>query len=381
MTSNTCIASRFNTLLRSYSHQGLHTLPQTTSSEHIEPTRYALIDNTHYTTQNTHFLHLNINGLGGYQKQTKLNCVLATYPADIVALTETHLTHHNAHLYNIPGYTAFHKPRTRVNKRPAGGIACFIKAHFSPSVHTLPFEIQPTETICEILALSLTLNSQKALLLTLYRPPSGSTQQFLDSLNNILSYTQSQNCPTYLCGDLNMNLLNDCPSTEQLLLTCLSFNLKPTITIPTRLSPTTSTLIDNIWTPLTDTINDSVVILDDISDHYPITLSLEHNNTPTPQHPHYSKRDISENNINRLHEALAAELWDDVLDEHNAHDATTTLINKLDHYYDKHCPLLTYPQHVRPTKTRWLTRELQYQIKQKTNYTNYQETHLQTQNG
>ena len=73
-------------------------------------------------------------------------------------------------------------------------------------------------------------------------------------------------------GDFNINLLDysTCPPVENFLNLMMSRNYYPINTSPTRVTPLSCTLIDNIFSNRVDEIESSGVITTNISDHYPI---------------------------------------------------------------------------------------------------------------
>ena len=77
---------------------------------------------------------------------------------------------------------------------------------------------------------------------------------------------------TYIMGDFNINHLNysTSPLIEIFLNLMISRNYYPLITRPTRVTPLSCTLIDNIFSNRVDEIESSGLITTNISDHYPI---------------------------------------------------------------------------------------------------------------
>ena len=108
----------------------------------------------------------------------------------------------------------------------------------------------------------------------IYRPPNRDINTFNDKLGRIMDQIKCENKLCYLLGDCNINLLN-CEKhdpTEQFFDVITSNGFLPIITRPTRLSATSATLIDNIFT---DNILDAStsfqgLFVTDLSDHYPI---------------------------------------------------------------------------------------------------------------
>ena len=75
-----------------------------------------------------------------------------------------------------------------------------------------------------------------------------------------------------LVGDFNVNLLNhDCHNdTDQFINTMYSYSFLHLITIPTRYTSTSATLIDNIMTNVFDDAIVSGILVSDVSDHLPV---------------------------------------------------------------------------------------------------------------
>ena len=76
----------------------------------------------------------------------------------------------------------------------------------------------------------------------------------------------------YLCGDFNINLLNNDSNNQvnNLLDSIYSLGFSSLITKPTRITSQSATLIDNILTNIYDHAHMSGIIVCDISDHCPV---------------------------------------------------------------------------------------------------------------
>ena len=92
-----------------------------------------------------------------------------------------------------------------------------------------------------------------------------------------LDILHTKRTPTYLCGDFNIDLLkihqkpNYCTFYDNLISSCYL----PRISLPTRLTDHSATLIDNIFSTVLDD-HKSGVIVNTISDHQMIyTYSIE----------------------------------------------------------------------------------------------------------
>ena len=100
----------------------------------------------------------------------------------------------------------------------------------------------------ECVTIELHFKQHKNILVScVYRAPGESISSFCDYIlpiieNNCSSKTQ------YVCGDFNVNLLH-----HNILDVVATLGLRPLITKPTRVTRTTATLIENIFTNDIDT--------------------------------------------------------------------------------------------------------------------------------
>ena len=146
--------------------------------------------------------------------------------------------------------------------------------------------------------------SKPILLSILYRPPNKS--DFVKHINNVFTETGAldrQEC--YLPGDLNINLILDekeyfskksyrpngqnlPPLTNGYLDFCFLFSLEQLISIPTRVTSRTATLIDHVLTNSSQKVSQCGVIELGISDH-----DLVHCSSKTPSLKPNKHNDIS----------------------------------------------------------------------------------------
>ena len=103
----------------------------------------------------------------------------------------------------------------------------------------------------------------------------------------------------FIVGDFNIDLLapvcdtNVCRYTE----TLFSYLAIPLITQPTRVTPTSSTLIDHIYSNATNLAMASYIIQTDLTDHFPIMCVMKKVKLAPKKHEIYYKRDFSSFNI------------------------------------------------------------------------------------
>jgi hypothetical protein len=93
----------------------------------------------------------------------------------------------------------------------------------------------------------------------IYRSPNGSILLFLHTLNDLLE----------ILRDFNTNLMDKRSSVSlDLLLSMLAAGTLPSVCIPSRITESTSSLIDNVFG--TATFVQNYALVSDISDHFPV---------------------------------------------------------------------------------------------------------------
>ena len=114
--------------------------------------------------------------------------------------------------------------------------------------------------------------NKRFLCLEIYRPPNQNHIEFLEKINEITSQIQSNNYhEVFICGDINLNLLNYGSNThvQEFIDSMAGYSLTPVISLPTRVTDTAATTIDNIF--ITRPFNITAgILLSSLSDHFPI---------------------------------------------------------------------------------------------------------------
>ena len=178
----------------------------------------------------------------------------------------------------LQGYT-FIQNNSNTN---ADGVGMFIK-------ETLSFQslkkYQLNTEGCEDLWITININNTKKVFGVLYRHPQNDFTKFSKSFELILATPNRERAQYYISGDVNINLLDyeSKSSVKNYVDMLCSSSCLPLIKHPTRITPTSSTLIDHIYTNATTQNITSNVILNDFSDHFHVSV-LIHNlkNKSTP---------------------------------------------------------------------------------------------------
>ena len=117
------------------------------------------------------------------------------------------------------------------------------------------------------------LLKQNVMVSSIYRQPNSKVDYFTNSVDSMFKSIKGI---LFLCGDFNINLLDYKLNnhTQHFVDLLFSLSLFPLINRPTQLSNQHASIIDNIFT---NAINKNIncgIIMEDISDHFPIFLYI-----------------------------------------------------------------------------------------------------------
>eukprot|EP00112_Aurelia_sp_Birch-Aquarium-sp1_P018583 Seg4452.4 transcript_id=Seg4452.4/GoldUCD/mRNA.D3Y31 product="hypothetical protein" protein_id=Seg4452.4/GoldUCD/D3Y31 len=185
---------------------------------------------------------------------------------DIFGVTETHLKENipddmiSVENYRISG-------RKDRKGKVGGGVLVYMKENLEFSTVT-----EFSNDNLEASWINVTMRSQKVLFGCIYRPPTDN--KFHNCFRDALSHVWLKRRSVIIAGDFNANLLNDPNNREdgqdwkqlKRILNCYSY--KNIIDLPTRITPTSKTLIDLIVTSDTSKVKESGSVDFGISDHH-----------------------------------------------------------------------------------------------------------------
>lgn len=223
---------------------------------------------------------------------------------DIVGVSETWLTSNvSNNLLNIDGYRFIRKDRPS----RGGGIAVYLRSDWNCEL----LRGNVSEYLEEIW-LKISIKKRTYLFGSLYRPPAGSIPYFLELMEDSLSEFLPT-CSEIICGgDINLDLLNLNQNTSgfQKMLEC--FNLKQIINTPTRMTKSTSTLLDVIIVPNDGNCVFGTENVFNISDHS-LVFCQYHFNQARITRPSIKIRNLKSLNKNHLNELLEIAPFHDIL--------------------------------------------------------------------
>jgi hypothetical protein len=265
---------------------------------------------------------------------------------DVICLQETWKIS-NPDSLNIDGY---HPPifRSRKNNVQGGGVGIYI----SNLLHFSVLEAQSifADRIFESLFVQIKTPSGKKIVVgSLYRPgslpnltPQAQFDQFLEIYANISNSLIDLKLDFYICGDTNIDLikLKTCKFSTDYVDLLFSLGLIQIITKPTRCKPTSATLIDHFVTNVHSASYESRILVDYMSDHFPIFYFTK-NTQKINVFKTYESRDFSDENVTKFKTALGNLSWEATLASVETQTSYNYFSDELFGLYDLYFPLRT----------------------------------------
>ena len=282
----------------------------------------------------------------------------------VIGITETWLNANNSDFFYLNGYTGEHAYR---QNRSGGGVSIFVR---SETDYTLRSDLNTFSNCMESIFIELPkdyVKSEKNIIIgVIYRPPGTEIDSFITELNICLDKIGLENKLVYLTGDFNINLINyeSHQPTSMFLDTLYSFSLFPLINKPTRITSSSATLIDNIFS--NDIFGKKLIngiLFNNISDHCPvftINMSLSTNDSETI----YKYRCFSNANKSKFATKINETEWEDVMTSNDCNTAFTLFHRKFLELFNTAFPLKTSFSKYH-TRIPWLTEGLKNSIKLK----------------
>ena len=281
---------------------------------------------------------------------------------DIIAITETWFSESTVpEVFKIKGYELKYVTR---NVGRGGGVALYINT-------SLKYKTIDSKCLCvnesfECITAELTLVGSKNIVIScIYRKPNGNLEEFSSKLEDI--FGDIKNKVIYITGDFNIDLLKEQihSQTRYFIDTMFSMGLYPLITKPSRIASHSSTLIDNIFTNDMQHANVSGIILNDLSDHFPVFTLYNYKVRKGGSDLASCRRVVSDNTIKLLNDELQAQTWEEVYSQKTVDSCYEIFVQKLNTLFEKCCPMNTKHANINNKNKPWITRGLANACKKK----------------
>ena len=216
--------------------------------------------------------HVNVRSLVRNLKETYL--VMSGF--DVIGISETWLHQNIANsslVFN--GYKSYRQDRhgnCHVKQR-GGGIMVYITDALFGYSNSLPLMSTVTPHLEQFWFEICKPNFKRQIICVVYRPPSGSIQNFVEELsNNIDKLEGSIGFELTIMGDFNINYKTTTSSDYKALKELEhTYQLKQFITKPTRVTNKVKSTIDLILSNM-NKVSEAGVLPDMIADHFPIYI-------------------------------------------------------------------------------------------------------------
>ena len=241
--------------------------------------KYYHIDEFQNVSKSQQFklFHTNINGLSCHFDELHNMLTQTNSDFDVINITETSENKDSSFPTNI-SLNGYKYPYTTSSKFFKGGVAIYIKDCFTSfKRENLCQSNDQFETVWVEINQE---NSKNILLGCIYRHPGSDSSILTDHLNETLLSIANENKNVFISGDLNIDLLRyDTITKNKDFLDMMTSNgFLPHIVHPTRITDTSATLIDNIFsnTYFSDSVSGNILI--ELADHLSQFLYISLNN-------------------------------------------------------------------------------------------------------
>ncbi|XP_077974519.1 uncharacterized protein LOC144430455 [Styela clava] len=289
------------------------------------------------------------------------------HPPHIIGISETKLKHNPLAKINIPGYNFIHQP----SDTNAGGVGCYIRSNLK---FKIIHDIKLNHPDCEDLWIELNNSDNHKTVKTLiicilYKHPRNDIPTFTSALSAVLE--RISNKQFILLGDFNINLLKHSlnKSISEYMDMISSYCTVQIITKPTRVSSSSCTLIDHVYTNIIHKKIHAYVISCSITDHFPVLCSISDISLNSRNEPRY-KRDMKQFRIDNFREDADSIFtsWSSTIvpNRENFDALCDDFIFKIKNLIDKHAPMkMLSRKDLKIKKKPWLSKGIRVSIKNK----------------
>ena len=205
-------------------------------------------------------LNVNVRSLKSNLEKLEALVLARESPPDILCLTETWLAENDdPKMFLVNGYTQYiAKNRTSIG----GGVMIQVRNSCNLlNEHKIDFD--------EAVMGEIACKNYKFFIAVVYNKPKANKLEFIDALDNFLSDKSSNRTPILICGDFNINILEENLLIKNYLSVIDSNGFEIGPMEPTRVTEKSSTCLDHfIYQNLSES-EISVLQEEEVADHYP----------------------------------------------------------------------------------------------------------------
>lgn len=305
-------------------------------------------------------MHFNIQGLTN--KFNLIEVENAEVLADFICISEHWLKQKEIDTTYLSGFKlANYFCRSTHNR---GGVCIYVKNKwYCESVNLEKFCV---EKDIEISALKCNLEEcVSVFVLVVYRSPSGNFNSFILNLNLVMDEIFDIQVPIILSGDFNVDFSKESREKNTLCHLLGTYGLAKLVSEPTRVTATSATVIDNIFTNIDSDFGISVRDVH-FSDHRSQVLSIKLPKANIYSRTHTYCRHFSEPNNKIFAHLLTNETWQTLVNE-TATDLESgfeNYITTLNYYFNVSFPIVKSKSTTKQEVKQWLNEEITESSKQ-----------------
>ena len=212
----------------------------------------------------------------------------------------------------------------------------------------------------------------------IYHRPNSNILDFIDDLEDIIDVVNREGKKLYLMGDFNINLFkfSSDNNVKNFIDVMHSKNLYCLINKSTRVTSSSKTLIDHIWSNDYKNCDSNGIIYEKISDHFPVFSFFKINNSTSSSKNNNRRntldsftvtsfRDFSNENFLKFKSALQNVDWSLILISNNVNVAYTNFITIFNSMFERYFPLVKKKIRIDHNNKPWINSELKNKIKEK----------------
>jgi hypothetical protein len=199
-------------------------------------------------------------------------------------------------------------------------------------------------------------NTKIGIVSSVYLPPKSKQENAMEKITELID-EHKKNKDFYLMGDININMLGTEKNVDLISLFCLNNEMYPTITKPTRITKSSATLIDNIFTN-TEKQTKSGILTTDISDHLTPFLIIKSTELKKETEK-VSFRKCNKENLDHLNLLLKTQDWTEMITASTQQEKYDIFETTFQSHFNLTCPRVSKLPNKRQDKQQpWMTQGL-----------------------
>ena len=289
------------------------------------------------------FFHLNIASLEKHFYELTSLFSRLNHKFDVIGISETRIQSSSSFNSSLEGYKFLSTPAFS----SVGGTAIYISKFFdSKPREDLSKLVSSSDGHLESVFAEIVFKNRKNLVVgCIYKHPHMEVDLFNNNyLSPLLKTVDNEGKSITLLGDFNIDLLT-CESSishSNFLDILGASQILPSITLPTRITSTSSTLIDNIFIPPSDSDIISGNLTVAISDHLPQFLLFDNKPQIKSKTSLGYRRDWSKFNREQFKNQFENLNWDEILniEEGDVNSSLNSFLGHTTSLFEEHVPLV-----------------------------------------